>query len=275
MGMGPRRIFEFKNGDPSPKKSDYQQAKTYFQKSLAEYEKQRNPSPALYYLVLTNSELELMEEAKEYLHRLEQIGKDTEDRMIHQQCLIAKGIIFKKSPRAINKGKAQEIFQQITEEEIIDHDLTVFAILNLLEILIWELSSTGHEEVLQEIQELITQLNEIAQKHQSSTLEIEVALIQSQLELIQGNVNQSITLLDHPKTIALENNLESHQVRIKSQLRVIETEFQKWIELTDQNVPMIERMRQSNLLDYIAEAQRFLDKGASQEERTQQHMKLN
>jgi flagellar motility protein MotE (MotC chaperone) len=143
----------------------------------------------------------------------------------------------------------------------------VFAMLNLLEILIWELSSTGHEEVLNEIQQLITQLNEIARKQKSFTLEIEVVLIQSQLELINGNVNQAMALLNQAITITREKNLENHQERIETQEQVIKSELHKWIELTEKNAPLIERIQQSQVQDYIATALRLSGKGSSQEER--------
>ena len=251
-------------------KGDYQQARIQLQNSLSICEKYGNPlfsASTLYYLVLTNSELDAITEAREYLHQLEQTGKDTANRRVNLQVQIARGIIFKKSPRAVMKAKAQEIFKQIAEEESISLDLTVFTMLNLLEILIWELSSTGHEEVFQEIQQLITQLNEIARKQKSFTLEIEVVLIQSQLELINGNVNQAMALLKQAKTITREKNLENHQVRIESQEQVIKSELHKWIELTEQNAPLIERIQQSQVQDYISTALRLAGKGSSQEER--------
>jgi tetratricopeptide (TPR) repeat protein len=252
------------------KKGEYQLARIQLQNSLALCERYGNllsSANTLYYLILTSSELDSIAEAREYLQRLEQTGKDTANRRVNLQVQIARGVILKKSPRAVMKAKAQEIFQQITEEESISLDLTVFAMLNLLELLIWELSSTGHEEVLQEIQQLIIQLNEIARKQKSFTLEIEVVLIQSQLELINGNVNRAMALLNHAKTITQEKNLENHRVRIENQERGIETELHKWIELTEQNAPLIERIQQSQVQNYIATALRLAGKGSSQEER--------
>ena len=121
--------------------------------------------------------------------------------------------------------------------------------------------------MLQEIQQLITQLNEIARKQKSFTLEIEVVLIQSQIELINGKVHQAMTLLKQTKKITREKNLEKHQERIESQERVIESEINKWIELTEQNAPLIERIQQSQVQDYISIAIRLAGKGSSQEEK--------
>ncbi|MFX0091615.1 MAG: tetratricopeptide repeat protein [Candidatus Hodarchaeota archaeon] len=257
------------------KKGDYLQAQTQFQNSLAFSERHGNPlflATALYYLVLTCSELDARDEAQDYLHQLEQIRTDTAQRLINHQWQIAKGVLFKKSPRASMKVKAQEIFQLIMAEELVDLDLTVFAMLNLVDILVWELSSTGHEEVLQEIQHVLTRLQEIAQHQQSVTLELEVALIQSQVDLIQGNINRAMTLLNHTKTIALEHHLDHHQVRIENQRQAIETELTKWKELTEQNAPLITRIQQSQLQDYITAAVQFVEKGTSQEEKKRQHL---
>ncbi|UCG03341.1 MAG: hypothetical protein JSW11_04990 [Candidatus Heimdallarchaeota archaeon] len=138
--------------------------------------------------------------------------------------------------------------------------------LNLLEILIWELSSTGHGEVFKEIQRLLAQLNEIARKQKSFTLEIEVVVIQSQLELINGNLNQAMALLKQAKTISREKCLKNHQLRIEIQEQVIESELHKWIELTEQNAPLIEQIHQSQMQEYIVTALRLTGKGSSQEE---------
>lgn len=252
------------------KKGDYQEAKIQLQTSLAMSEKYGDLllyANTLYYLVLVSSELNMITEAGGYLQLLEQTGKDTANKRVNLQVQIARGVIFKKNPRAVMKTKAQEIFAQITENESVFLDLTVFAMLNLLEILIWELASSGHEEVLQEIQQLITQLNKIARKQKSFTLEIEVILIQSQIELINGKVNQAMALLKQAKTITREKNLENHQVRIESQEQSIKSELHKWIELTEQNAPLIERIQQSQVQDYISTAIRLAGKGSSQEER--------
>ena len=76
-----------------------------------------------------------------------------------------------------------------------------------------------------------------------------------------------MTLLKQTKKITREKNLEKHQERIESQERVIESEINKWIELTEQNAPLIERIQQSQVQDYISIAIRLAGKGSSQEEK--------
>ncbi|PWI49096.1 hypothetical protein CEE45_02835 [Candidatus Heimdallarchaeota archaeon B3_Heim] len=252
------------------KKGDYIQAREQLHTSLALHEKYGDiltSADTLYYLVLVNSELDELEAAQRYLHQLKQLTSTTTDPKITQQIQLAQGIIYKKSPRAVMKAKAQEIFQQITNEEKIELDLSVFAMLNLLELLIWEVSSSGHEEVLAEIQQLILRLDDLAQQQKAHTLEIEVRLIQSQLQLITGNVNQAMEVLKRARGIAYENKLESYQNRIERQEQEIETELQKWRELAEQNAPLIERMQQSKVIDYIDTALRLVGKGSSQEEK--------
>ena len=85
-------------------------------------------------------------------------------------------------------------------------------------------------------------------------------MIVNPIAIAEGTVNQA-------KTITIEKNLENHQVRIESQEQVIKSELHKWIELTEQNAPLIERIQQSQVQDCITTAIRLAGKGSSQEER--------
>ncbi len=252
------------------KKGDFLKAKTQLQKSLALNKKYGNIellADTLYHLVLVNCELDSVDEAQQYFQQLEQLSRTTTDPKVTQQIQIAKGIIYKKSPRAVMKAKAQEIFQHIAREEKIELDLSIFGMLNLLELLIWEVSSSGHEEVLAEIQQLLQRLDNLAQQQKAHTLEIEVRLIQSRLKLIMGNINQAMEVLKQAHDIAHENNLSNYQNRIERQEEEIEAELQKWRELTERNAPLIERIQESQVIDYIDTALRLVGKGSSQEER--------
>ena len=75
-----------------------------------------------------------------------------------------------------------------------------------------------------------------------------------------------MALLEKAKTITKEKTLENYRVRVESQEEVIESELNKWIELTEQNAPLIERIQQSQVQNYIATAIRLAGKGSSQDE---------
>ncbi|MHA1991843.1 MAG: tetratricopeptide repeat protein [Candidatus Hodarchaeales archaeon] len=252
----------------------------YLEKSLKLSEQYENPfysADTLYYLALSCYELNLIEKAENFLEKLKEIGNQTENKLISLQIKIIKGIIFKKSSRVVIKSKAQEIFQQISEEKMVDIELHTFSLLNLLELLVWELSSTGDSEVLQEIKKLIIQLDKIAEDQQSSFLKIEILIIESQLELVQGNLGKTEELLDQAKKKAVEKKLDNHLLRIENQEKQLVNEITKWKKLTEENAPLISRIQESKIIDYIVEAQRYIDKGSSQsrEQRTLQKINIS
>ncbi|PWI49098.1 hypothetical protein CEE45_02845 [Candidatus Heimdallarchaeota archaeon B3_Heim] len=62
--------------------------------------------------------------------------------------------------------------------------------------------------------------------------------------------------------------MEDYQARIEKQEAKIKTELEKWMRLTEENAPLIERVQQSEVEDYLATALRLV-KGPGQEEKMQ------
>ncbi|MFX0151659.1 MAG: tetratricopeptide repeat protein [Candidatus Hodarchaeota archaeon] len=269
---GPEAELYLNLGKLHFKKAEYLLAKSNLKNSLEIllkfYENPLFAADTLFNIVLTCCELGELDEAQQYFNQLEKCKMETKKESFHHQIQVAKGVLFKKNPRIIMKAQAQEIFQNILKEENLDYDLRVYVLLNLIEILVWELSSTGHETVLIEIEQILNEITKIAANQKSIMLEIEVGLIQSQFELIQGNMKQAMNRLEELTQVALDNHLQKYQIRIEGQQKVIKTELNKWIELTEQNAPLIDRLRQSQVEDYLATALR-LAKGPGQDEKIQ------
>lgn len=221
----------------------------------------------LYYLVLTNVELGQIKEAENYTNELEAVSKLSENLLINQRVKISKGLIYKNNPRAAHKVKAQEIFNSIITEEIISQEISTFASLMLLELLVWELSSTGYEDVLMEINQIIGKLKEISTKYKSYSLEIDMALIQSQIELLNGNFDNSNSILDEALMNASKHNLQNHKERIENEKIKISNELSKWKKLTEENATLIDKMQHTQLTSYIQSAREFIDTGLSSKER--------
>jgi tetratricopeptide (TPR) repeat protein len=262
--------YRFRLGIILLKKGDYNQAKTHLESSLKTDEQYGNvffTGSTLYYLIITLCELDLINEAQKNLARLEQIIKDTDDLRLQQEYQIARAVILKKSPRAKMLVKAQEIFTQVIENYV-DISILEFALLNLLELLVWELSSTGTDEVLQEIQDILAKLKDLAEKQKSFVLEINILCIQGQVELVQGNIDKAMSLLDAAFTITMDFNLQNHKERIKKLQESVEAELNKWIQLTEQNAPLIDRIQQSQVQDYISTALQLAGKGPVHEQET-------
>ena len=70
-----------------------------------------------------------------------------EDRLVNEMYLYNKVLILKESSRTINRGKAEEIFKQMLEDELIFWKGAQRVLLTLCELLLAELQMTGDLEV--------------------------------------------------------------------------------------------------------------------------------
>lgn len=121
---------------------------------------------------------------KEYLKRLNEISLTYPHKIFNLLNRLAKALILKSKDDARSKKKARQIFQQITEEEIVSFDYIKIAITNYSELLAEELRKYFGEDTL------ISQLTEL-----SDTLS--PVLFQQSFSMVADNfLNQSKSALD-------------------------------------------------------------------------------
>ncbi|MFX0066396.1 MAG: hypothetical protein ACFFC7_29910, partial [Candidatus Hermodarchaeota archaeon] len=74
-----------------------------------------------------------------------------ENKIFSQRQRVAEAFVLKISNRIIQRAKAQEILQQVTEEKLVYHEVAIVALLSLCELLLDELRAfddpTCHVEV--------------------------------------------------------------------------------------------------------------------------------
>ncbi|MFX0095145.1 MAG: tetratricopeptide repeat protein, partial [Candidatus Hodarchaeota archaeon] len=143
------------------RKDELNQALDYLEQSLVLFEEIGNRlylSGVLFSLISVAIDKKDLDQAQKYLQRLQEICNQEKNRAINQRCLLAEALIQKTNPRPKSMLKAQQIFAQVANETIVDHELTVIAILNLCELLIYELKLSSEQEILEELQPQITRL---------------------------------------------------------------------------------------------------------------------
>jgi tetratricopeptide (TPR) repeat protein/DNA-binding HxlR family transcriptional regulator len=132
---------------------------------------------------------------KEYLERLNEINLNYKHKVFSFLNRLAKGLELKAIGDTKNKKKARQIFQQITEEEIISFDYIKIAITNYSELLAEELRKYFGEDTL------VNQLNELSDSlspvlfQQSFSMVAENFLNQSRSALEQTDIVKALELL--------------------------------------------------------------------------------
>ncbi|MHA2032367.1 MAG: tetratricopeptide repeat protein, partial [Candidatus Kariarchaeaceae archaeon] len=211
----------------------------------------------LFYLILVAQGLEELVKAKEYLNEMQEITQNSKSNLVQLRFRFAEAIVFKMSKRIALKFQAQQIFQAIVDDEIIDHNITILAMWNLCELLVLEIRiSEVEDDLFLEVTDLSEKLYNIAQTQNSSLLIAMALILKTKLSLVEGNVEEASNLLSTAKRIAEEKKLHYLLPKVKYEQETIQSELDKWEELFQQKASIQERLKQARVENYIVEAKR-------------------
>lgn len=235
-------------------KGEYEIANDYFHKCLAidrEIGNEIDLAESLYNIVILNLERALNETAYKFLSELIEINKHVNNKIVDLRARLAKAIYDKHTNRFIARAKAQEMLMQISDEEVIDHELTIYAKMNLCELLLNELKTTGNKIVLSEIKEIVDNLHSIAEEQVSHKLKAENYLLQANLALIESDYTKSFDLLQKGDEIARENGLTSLSMKYSEQFDNLLERKEVLEQLVEKEVSIQDRLKEIGVEDLI------------------------
>ncbi|MFX0092966.1 MAG: hypothetical protein ACFFBD_14500, partial [Candidatus Hodarchaeota archaeon] len=170
-----------------------------------------------------------------------------------QRYRVAEALVLKLSTRARGWVKAQEIFEQVVDEEVVDHEVSVVAMLNLCELLLIELRSSGNPEVLSEVNALVNRLLNIAKQQNSYSLLTEVSLLKSKLALVELDVRGAQRLLTQGQLTAEEQGLHRLAMKLSIEHDALLGQLNKWEELIERDASVTERAELAQFDEIIAD----------------------
>ncbi|MCK4382472.1 MAG: tetratricopeptide repeat protein, partial [Candidatus Lokiarchaeota archaeon] len=192
-----------------------------------------------------------LERAQISLHDLEQLNSQLKDKQINSQYLLDKALVLKTSPRAIKRGKAEEILKQLLEDKDLYYEFTIGALLNLCELLLIELRMINDVKVLDEINPLIARLLDIAEKSHSYWILSEAYLLQAKLSLLTFDIRKAQRFLTQAHQIAERFDLDQLAVKIANEKEDLLTKLDLWEKLEAEDAPMSDRMKLARLDEKI------------------------
>ncbi len=191
------------------------------------------------------------DKAAEYLNILHGIAQGEKNDPVTLYYKYAKGLFLKWGNRIKEKGQAQQLFEEIVEEDVVNIDITVKAARHLLELLILELKFYGEIEVLEEIISLINKIHHLAEKEHMFSVKVEMVVLRSKLALIQGKVEKAEKLLTEAGEIAEVYGLPRlrHQIDIEQKLLMLDRD--EYLEFLDKKPSMGEKITHLKFIEYI------------------------
>ena len=192
-----------------------------------------------------------VERAQRYLEQLEEINNKEDNISIDLTYRNHKAIVLKASPRIHNRAKAEELFKQIVQEEMIHGETTINALVNLCELLLDELRITNEIEVLSELENVITQLLDIAESAGSYWVLAETYTLQGKLALLTLDLKEARRLFSQAQQIAEKQGMDRLAGKISIEHDNLLNELNKWENLKDQDVSLKERVELAHIDEQI------------------------
>ena len=233
---------------------DFDKALTYLERSL-EIAKEIGSSWSISFS--TGSIIETLvykgdiERAQRYLKQLEEINDKEDNKTINSLYRFSKAIVLKTSPRIHNRAKAEEIFKQIVQDEMSYGDITICALLNLCELLLDELRTTNEFEVLNELENFITQLLTIAENTNSFWVLAETYVLQAKLALLTLDLEDARRLLTQAQKIAEKHGMHRLAAKISIEHDELLQKLNIWNNFKESKEDFSKRIQLAKLSDQI------------------------
>jgi len=255
LGHHPEIAEAYKNiGYIYQSKGEFKQALAYYEKSLDLFQQLGNnvtTSESLYHLIILEAENNLKDAAWSHLQQLQQINDVEDNKVIGQRYRLAQSMVLGSDARLKDLAEAQNLLKEIVEEEIVDSELTIFAILNLCNSLIEELHFLGQESILKELEQYSGRLLATAKSQNSHRLLVESYLLQSKLAVLEWDIEKGKDLLHQAFDLASEKGLGKLAIEISKEQDQLLRRIETWTEGLGKEISLLERVELAQLDEFI------------------------
>ncbi|MFX0090580.1 MAG: tetratricopeptide repeat protein [Candidatus Hodarchaeota archaeon] len=231
-------------------KGDWGLALTHFEESLAIWETLGNNfyiASSLFQLISVASNKLSLSQTQSYLERLQQINAQEDNKIINQLSRVGEALVLKASARMRDRAKAEELFEQVAEETVVKHEVTVEALLNLCVLLLEDLRVSDDLELLNEVKTHVNRLVSIAQRQHSPWLLAETHWLKAKLALVELDLEGARRLLSLAQQIAEKWGIQRLALKISNEHDALLDQLELWEELVARNATITERAELAHL----------------------------
>lgn len=161
---------------------------------------------SLFWLVLLHLDNDDVAAAEIQFSLLEDLHRKHNNSLLDIRYDLAHAMLLKAYHRIKDLADAQSILERITATNVKDHELTVLALLNYLELLVTELNLVANSAIITDIATITARLISIAQQQNSSLLLSEIYWLQARIAHLQYDFNTAKDYFTQAQEIADRHN---------------------------------------------------------------------
>lgn len=228
---------------------DYEMALQYLEESLKLWE--RDPLhiedciDSIIAVALKKGDIVL---AQKKFQRLENMYNQTPDiQNVEFLYKYNKALMLKNSSRIRDKANAEKLFKRILKTETTTPEIIINSYIHLCDLLFAEYRMNKNDEVLEEINQNITQLLAIAEKSRSYLVFCETFILQAKLALLTFNIKAARRFLTQAQKIAELYGLKRLAMKISYEHDKLLMQTHIWENLNLSEVSLSERLKLAGL----------------------------
>ena len=243
-------------------RGDFDKSKIAFEKTLnfaQEHSVEGMTFVSIINLFNVTYEMQSYDEAQRYLNRAEKINEQSDSRMYDHSCRVAKAMMLKTSRRSRSRIQAEDILKQVLNEEKTLPDIYELAFFHLIDLLLYEFELHGDQEILDEMQLLISSVLEIAEKQNMFKMISKVKFFQAKIALLSYNFKEARILLSQAQEIADDHGLHLLARLISGEHDNLLKDLSLWEKMKKEKVSLTERIGVSRINQQMGD---MIHKGA-------------
>ena len=249
-------------GLASMKKNQYDEAVEYLKLAYQIKKKAENPidiAQLLFHLISAAVYAGKSETVDELYSELSEMSEKENSPIMNVRKKLVEASLLKDAPRLYDKVKAQQIYEEIVNDSSIEEfDMKIIALINLCELLVFEIKNSNDEKLLTEAYSYIDQIHGQAQSLKSTSIKLEANLLKSKFLQCEFKFNDAISLLEDSKNQAHEYGLIELEGKIELQVSKIMNELEKWNDLSDKKRNINERIEEMEVKEYLNDLNKIL-----------------
>ncbi|MFX1524864.1 MAG: tetratricopeptide repeat protein [Promethearchaeota archaeon] len=241
-------------GDPYKRKGLFDRALEYLEQSLILSEelgitiKKALPYDFIIQILIEKGDLE---RAEQHLIDLENLSSQLNNKHVDLIYFFNKALILKANTENSKRNEAEVILKQILDDKFSTYEIMILTLLNLCDILIFNLSKSHNLKYLDELVFYVNQIMNIARNSQSYWLLAESYLIQAKLKLLILEFEETRQLLTQAEHIAEKYSLNLLNKQIEEEKIKLSKYHNNWKDLKHSNLNLTSRIELTGLEDQI------------------------